>query len=115
MEIQTETPLAEAIAIAGGITKFSRALGLNSHMVAYQWVKTRVPAERCPDIESLTGIKCEQLRPDVNWSVVRGTARKSLSTKRPIAVRAIAGPATAQPLALMPQDGQQVAQIDPGV
>ena len=77
MEIQTETPLAEAIAIAGGITKFARALGLNSHMVAHQWVLTRIPAERCPDIEALTGIKCEKLRPDVNWSVVRGTDDKA--------------------------------------
>ena len=37
--------------------------------------KERVPAEACPDIEALTGIACELLRPDVNWSVLR--ARKS--------------------------------------
>ena len=79
MAKQTTAPLIKAIALAGGITKFSKSLGLSSHMVAHQWVKTRIPAERCPDIELLTGIKCEQLRPDVKWSVVRGTDEKSVA------------------------------------
>jgi DNA-binding transcriptional regulator YdaS (Cro superfamily) len=35
-----------------------------------------VPAERCPEIERLTqgAVRCEDLRPDVNWAVLRGTA-----------------------------------------
>jgi DNA-binding transcriptional regulator YdaS (Cro superfamily) len=38
----------------------------------YQWERQdRVPAEYCPDIEAITGIACELLRPDVNWSVLR--------------------------------------------
>ena len=36
-----------------------------------RWKKDRVPAEVCPDIEALTGVACERLRPDVNWSVLR--------------------------------------------
>jgi DNA-binding transcriptional regulator YdaS (Cro superfamily) len=37
----------------------------------------RVPAEHCPSIEAATGIRCEDLRPDVNWSVLRGTAQQA--------------------------------------
>jgi len=35
----------------------------------------QVPAERCPQIESATGglVRCEDLRPDVQWSVLRNT------------------------------------------
>lgn len=43
-----------------------------------RWKKERVPAEACPDIEALTGIKCEALRPDVHWEVLRSRrARRS--------------------------------------
>lgn len=70
MTIET-TPLNRAIEIAGGITAFSKALGLSSHSVANQWRRNRVPAERCPDIEALTGVRCEELRYDVNWWVLR--------------------------------------------
>lgn len=33
----------------------------------------RVPAEHCPEIERVTGglVRCEELRPDVNWAVLR--------------------------------------------
>jgi DNA-binding transcriptional regulator YdaS (Cro superfamily) len=34
--------------------------------------KKRIPAEACPDIERLTGVRCEELRPDVAWGVLRG-------------------------------------------
>lgn len=73
MEIQTETPLDHAIRLGGGITKFAKSLGLKSHMVVYQWTKTRVPAEHCPAIERETGavIRCEDLRPDIEWCVLR--------------------------------------------
>lgn len=36
-----------------------------------RWKKERVPAEACPDIEALTGVLCEDLRPDVHWEVLR--------------------------------------------
>jgi len=37
--------------------------------------KRNEPAERCPQIEQATGglVRCEDLRPDVQWSVLRGT------------------------------------------
>lgn len=36
----------------------------------------RVPAERCPTIERETNglVTCEELRPDVEWGYLRGTA-----------------------------------------
>ena len=51
----------------------ARKLGLSSHSVVYQWRQTRVPAEKCPDIEKMTEgrVRCEELRPDVLWNVVR--------------------------------------------
>ena len=43
-----------------------------------QWSlgRRQVPAERCPDIERVTGgaVTCEDLRPDVDWSVLRRNA-----------------------------------------
>lgn len=73
---QAETPLGRAIRLCGGITKMARDLGLNGHGVVYQWTRARVPAEHCPDIEALCGVPCEELRPDVNWAVLRRNARK---------------------------------------
>ncbi len=36
------------------------------------WKKRgNVPAEHCPAIERATGVRCEELRPDVAWSVLR--------------------------------------------
>ena len=77
MENKPTTPLDQAIKIADGITKLSRLLNLKSHAVINQWRLNRVPAEQCPDIEALTGIKCEALRPDVNWAVLRKQPRKA--------------------------------------
>lgn len=54
----------------------ARAFGVSKAAVS-QWFakKNGVPAERCPDIEALTGVRCEALRPDVNWSVLRNTTQ----------------------------------------
>lgn len=76
-EIKESEALDQAIAIAGGISALYRALGLSGHAVIQQWKRNRVPAEKCPDIEALTGIKCEDLRPDVNWAVLRNQTTKA--------------------------------------
>ena len=36
-----------------------------------------MPAEHCPAIEELTGgaVRCEEMRPDVKWHVLRASAR----------------------------------------
>lgn len=76
MQTQIETPIDRAIRLAGGRSQMARTMKLSGHAVIYQWQKTRVPAEQCPDIEALYGVKCEELRPDVNWSVLRKQPRK---------------------------------------
>ena len=75
METIPETHIERAIALMGGAAETVRKLGLNGHATVYQWTKTRVPAERCPQIEAATNglVRCEDLRPDVQWSVLRNT------------------------------------------
>ncbi len=80
METKTETPLERAIQSCGGMTAMARTLNLSGHAVVYQWKQTQVPAEWCPDIEALTGVKCEELRPDVNWAVLRGKPETHATT-----------------------------------
>jgi DNA-binding transcriptional regulator YdaS (Cro superfamily) len=68
-----ESPLDRAIKLAGGITKLAEALpGVRGHATVHQWRLNRVPAEHCPEIERITGVRCEELRPDVSWEVLRG-------------------------------------------
>jgi DNA-binding transcriptional regulator YdaS (Cro superfamily) len=64
--------LQQAIDIYGGPTKLAVQLGVSVQRLL-NWLARGVPAERCPDIEdALDGrVTCEQLRPDVNWSVLR--------------------------------------------
>ena len=66
------TPIEQAIIAMGGVAEVVRKLNLNGHATVFQWKKTRVPAERCPQIEQATGglVRCEDLRPDVAWSVI---------------------------------------------
>lgn len=70
--------LNAAIEQQGGITAFANALNLSGHAVVQQWRINRVPADHCPNIEALTkgAVRCEQLRPDVNWSVLRDSDAK---------------------------------------
>lgn len=65
--------LKKACELAGGQAALARHFGIKPASVS-GWIEGRVPADRCPDIEALTGVRCEELRPDVNWAVVRGCA-----------------------------------------
>jgi DNA-binding transcriptional regulator YdaS (Cro superfamily) len=76
---EPETPIGKAIRLAGGMTALARKLSergrdIKGHATVYQWTQNRVPAEYCPDIEAETGVRCEELRPDVNWAVLRAGA-----------------------------------------
>lgn len=81
MENTSESPLKAgslaalqlAIIKAGGKSALAEGLGV-SYQVLSNWCSRGVPAERCPDVERLSGVRCEALRPDVNWSVLRATA-----------------------------------------
>jgi DNA-binding transcriptional regulator YdaS (Cro superfamily) len=70
-------PIERAIESAGGATKLALSLGVTTQAVCF-WRdgKRSFPAERCPDVEALTGVSCEELRPDVNWAVLRNKPRK---------------------------------------
>lgn len=54
--------------------QFALELGVPPPLIS-QWRtnERRVPAERCPDIERATmgAVKCEELRPDVDWAYLR--------------------------------------------
>ena len=67
-----ESTIDKAIAACGGSSKLAQALGV-SEQVVWNWKTRRVPAERCPAIEQATGgaVRCEELRPDVAWGVLR--------------------------------------------
>jgi DNA-binding transcriptional regulator YdaS (Cro superfamily) len=54
--------LREAIEKAGGVNALGRKLGISGQAVQ-KW--RRVPAERIVDIERLTGVPRDKLRPDL--------------------------------------------------
>jgi len=71
-------PIDEAAEIVGSQTALALALGVSKGAVP-QWKDEgrRVPAEHCPAIERLTNgkVRCEQLRPDIDWAVLRGEVK----------------------------------------
>lgn len=60
----------------GGQAALARLLHVTPPAVN-QWAAglRPIPASRCPDIEAATAgaVRCEELRPDVDWRVLRGT------------------------------------------
>lgn len=65
--------LQKAAAHLGGPSALARELGVSPQTVT-NWMARRVPTEMCPRIERLTGVRCEDLRPDVEWGVLRDAA-----------------------------------------
>lgn len=70
----------EAIKFAGGKTALARHINVTPQVVD-NWSRRartggRVPAEYVPDIEKAVAgkVRAEELRPDVNWAYLRGTA-----------------------------------------
>lgn len=71
--------LHRAVTILGGQTATARAIGRNLKQAhIYKWLNSpnpdvMPPAEYCPAIERATKgvVRCEDLRPDVDWSVLR--------------------------------------------
>lgn len=65
-----------AIEIVGSQAALAEALGLPTRQHLWNWTQRRVPTERCPDIERITNgaVRCEDLRRDVNWAVLREAA-----------------------------------------
>lgn len=66
--------LDEAIRQAGGLSALASELGVSVQTASNWRSRGRVPAEHCPAIERVTGVRCEDLRPDVPWSILREQA-----------------------------------------
>jgi DNA-binding transcriptional regulator YdaS (Cro superfamily) len=64
--------IQNAIDVAGSATALAKALGVTPQAVCF-WRdgKREIPADKCPLIERETGVRCELLRPDVAWNVLR--------------------------------------------
>ncbi|MBN3757187.1 helix-turn-helix domain-containing protein [Paraburkholderia sp. Tr-20389] len=75
--------LRTAIKQYGGALRLAEALGVKPQAIA-NWVSRGTPKEKCLVIENLTGVRCEELRPDLNWvdlqSVSAARARRSLDS-----------------------------------
>jgi len=67
------TPLEKAMQTLGGASALASAIGVSNSAPSMWKVRGNVPAEHCPAIEQATGgaVRCEDLRPDVAWGVLR--------------------------------------------
>jgi DNA-binding transcriptional regulator YdaS (Cro superfamily) len=74
-----EEALDQAIRDRGGYAKVGQLLGVTRQTV-YRWVWNRVPAERVAEVEYVTGIPRERLRPDIFHT---GTARATNQVATP--------------------------------
>lgn len=81
MSTDTFTPkeaLRRAAALVGGQAAVARLLGYEDRRSVSPWFNTDrdFPAEHCPVIERATNgaVRCEDLRPDVAWEVLREQA-----------------------------------------
>lgn len=73
--------LIRAAEVVGGQAALASAIGFTDRRHVWPWFNTdrRVPAEHCPAIERATRergspVLCEELRPDIPWSVLRDQA-----------------------------------------
>jgi DNA-binding transcriptional regulator YdaS (Cro superfamily) len=72
-----EEALDQAIRDRGGYAKVGQLLGV-SRQTVYRWVWNRVPAERVAEVEYVTGIPRERLRPDIfHYGTTRATNQEA--------------------------------------
>jgi DNA-binding transcriptional regulator YdaS (Cro superfamily) len=82
MADQLKTPeqiaAARAIHVLGGPVAAARILQVKDerYQTVQSWVANRVPSDYCPAVERETAlrgdvVRCEELRPDVAWEVLR--------------------------------------------
>jgi len=70
MDTSSQKALSRAIAQYPTLKAFSDALEVR-YQVVQQWLVNGVPPEYCPEIEKLTGERCEDLNSKVDWAFVR--------------------------------------------
>ncbi len=65
--------IQKAVGIVGSQEKLANALGLKNYQNVQYWLRNGVPVKYCPAIERLTcgAVRCEDLRPDVDWAYLR--------------------------------------------
>jgi DNA-binding transcriptional regulator YdaS (Cro superfamily) len=76
--------IEQAISIVGSATRLARILGVSTQAVCFWRDGARgIPAERCPSIERATegAVRCEDLRPDVDWGYLRQPLASSATAK----------------------------------
>ena len=76
-----------AVKATGGVRALADAISSAarcrvSTQAVYAWMsgKRRVPSSLCPTIEKLTGVRCEALRPEVDWAYLRNTTAAPTTT-----------------------------------
>lgn len=70
----TEAVEAAVACFNGNASALAHAIDVSPQLVSFmRRGERRVPAEKCPEIERVTGgaVRCEELRPDVGWDVLR--------------------------------------------
>jgi DNA-binding transcriptional regulator YdaS (Cro superfamily) len=79
--------LQRVAAILGGQAAVASACGFTDRRHVWPWFNTprRVPAEHCPALERATRakgqpVRCEELREDVAWEVLRDQATPEAAT-----------------------------------
>ena len=81
---QIKEALAEAIQKAGGVSSFAQAIHAPSDKAVRAWKHIgSIPADYCPTIERVTGVACERLRPNVDWTYLRSTSAAPKATQSP--------------------------------
>lgn len=60
--------LERAVKQAGGVSKLALSIGVRQSAVSNWKAREEVPLDQCAAIEAATGIRCEELRPDVSWT-----------------------------------------------
>jgi DNA-binding transcriptional regulator YdaS (Cro superfamily) len=87
MEHSQNSALERACQSVHGSTRLAQLLTERGRKVSKasvsRWKRERVPAEFCPDIEAVSGVLCEELRPDVRWDVLRAKCDNKKHTANP--------------------------------
>ncbi|MBV5295500.1 MAG: helix-turn-helix domain-containing protein [Curvibacter lanceolatus] len=67
-----EHPIDRAGKVVGSLAELGRRLGVTRGAINHWKLPGRfTPAEHCPRIERMTGVRCEELNPEVEWAVLR--------------------------------------------